>query len=58
VSRTSEIEFWRSIKDTNKPEELNAYLINYPKGQFRPLALARLAALDAQQQRQVRRRDA
>ena len=23
-----EIEFWRSIKDTNKPEELNAYLLN------------------------------
>jgi Caspase domain/Putative peptidoglycan binding domain len=44
-----EIEFWRSIKDTNKPEELNAYLLNYPNGQFRPLALARLAALDAQQ---------
>jgi uncharacterized caspase-like protein len=44
-----EIEFWRSIKDTNKPEELNAYLLNYPNGQFRPLALARLAALDAEQ---------
>jgi uncharacterized caspase-like protein len=44
-----EIEFWRSIKDTNKPEELNAYLLNYPNGQFRPIALARLAALDAQQ---------
>ena len=44
-----EIEFWRSIKDTNKPEELNAYLLNYPSGQFRPLALARLAAIDAQQ---------
>ena len=44
-----EIEFWRSIKDTNKPEELNAYLLNYPNGQFRPLALARLAALDSQQ---------
>jgi uncharacterized caspase-like protein len=44
-----EIEFWRSIKDTNKPEELNAYLLNYPTGQFRPLALARLAALDAQE---------
>jgi len=41
----TEIEFWRSIKDTRKPEELNAYLTNYPNGQFRPLALARLAAL-------------
>src|SRR5437764_3958338 len=28
-----ELEFWRSIKDSNKPEELNAYLTNYPNGQ-------------------------
>src|SRR4051794_24591794 len=42
-----EIEFWRSIKETNKPEELNAYLSNYPNGQFRSLALARIASLDS-----------
>ena len=41
-----ELEFWRSIKDFNKPEELNAYLSTYPNGQFRPLALARIAALE------------
>jgi hypothetical protein len=41
-----ELEFWRSIKDSNKPEELNAYLSSYPNGQFRPLALARVAALE------------
>jgi uncharacterized caspase-like protein len=41
----SELEFWRSIKDTHKQEELNAYLTSYPNGQFRPLALARIAAL-------------
>jgi uncharacterized caspase-like protein len=40
-----ELEFWRSIKDSNKPEELNAYLTNYPSGTFKPLALARIAAL-------------
>ncbi|MCW1993257.1 putative caspase-like protein [Bradyrhizobium diazoefficiens] len=40
-----ELEFWRSIKDTNKVEELNAYLTNYPNGTFKPLALARIAAL-------------
>jgi Putative peptidoglycan binding domain len=40
-----ELEFWRSIKDSNKPEELNAYLTNYPGGQFKPLALARIASL-------------
>jgi hypothetical protein len=40
-----ELEFWRSIKDSNKPEELNAYLTNYPSGTFKPLALARIASL-------------
>lgn len=40
-----EIEFWRSIKESNKPEELNAYLTNYPNGQFKSLALARIASL-------------
>ncbi|MBR0953820.1 caspase family protein [Bradyrhizobium canariense] len=40
-----ELEFWRSIKDTNKVEELNAYLTNYPNGTFKSLALARIAAI-------------
>ena len=41
-----ELEFWRSVKDSKKPEELNAYLSSYPNGQFRTLALARIAELD------------
>jgi uncharacterized caspase-like protein len=41
-----EVEFWRSIKESNKPEELNAYLSQYPNGQFKPLAMSRLAALE------------
>jgi uncharacterized caspase-like protein len=40
-----ELEYWRSVKETNKPEELNAYLSSYPNGQFKALALARLAAI-------------
>ena len=40
-----ELEFWRSIKDFNKPEELNAYLTNYPNGTFKSIALARIASL-------------
>ena len=40
-----ELEFWRSIKDSNKVEELNAYLTNYPSGTFKSIALARIAAL-------------
>jgi hypothetical protein len=45
-SNDVELEFWRSIKDSNKPEELNAYLSSYPNGQFRSLAQARIAALE------------
>jgi hypothetical protein len=49
VTRSSapevELEFWRSIKDSNKPEELNAYLTSYPNGQFKSLAQARIASL-------------
>ena len=41
-----ELEFWRSIKDSNKPEELNAYLTNYPNGQFKSIALSRIASLE------------
>jgi hypothetical protein len=40
-----ELEFWRSIKDSNKIEELNAYLTNYPNGTFKSIALSRIAAL-------------
>jgi Putative peptidoglycan binding domain len=40
-----ELEFWRSIKESSKPEELNAYLTSYPNGQFKSLALARIASL-------------
>jgi uncharacterized caspase-like protein len=41
-----EVEFWRSIKDSNKAEEFRAYLTNYPNGQFRSLAQSRVAALE------------
>jgi uncharacterized caspase-like protein len=41
-----EVEFWRSVRDSNKPEELNAYLTSYPNGQFKSLALARIAAIE------------
>jgi len=41
------LEFWRSVKESNKPEELNAYLTNYPNGQFKSLALARIASLES-----------
>ena len=40
-----ELEFWRSVKDSRKVEELNAYVTNYPNGAFKPLALTRIAKL-------------
>ncbi len=40
-----ELEFWRSVKDTRKVEELNAYLGSYPNGVFKAIALARIAKL-------------
>jgi uncharacterized caspase-like protein len=40
-----ELEFWRSVKESNKPEELNAYLTRYPDGLFSSIARARIAAL-------------
>jgi hypothetical protein len=42
-----ELEFWRSVKESNKPEELNAYLTNFPNGKFKSLALARIASLES-----------
>jgi hypothetical protein len=41
----AELEFWRSIKDSNNAEELNAYLTNYPNGTFKSIALSRIAAM-------------
>lgn len=46
-SGEAELEFWRSVKDSNRPEELNAYLSAYPNGQFKSLALARIASIDS-----------
>ena len=44
-SNAVELEFWRSVKESNRPEELNAYLSRYPNGSFSALARARLAEL-------------
>src|SRR5207244_722532 len=43
-----ELEYWRSVKESNKPEELNAYLSAYPNGQFKALALARVPWLSVE----------
>jgi uncharacterized caspase-like protein len=52
VSGELELEFWRSIRDSSKPEELSAYLTRFPNGTFASIARARIAALQAEQKSQ------
>ena len=39
--------FWESVKDSRNPEELAAYLAQFPRGLFAPLAATRLRSLQA-----------
>ncbi|HYC34921.1 MAG TPA: caspase family protein [Usitatibacter sp.] len=45
MSLTIEREFWVSVRDSNRPEDIQAYLEKYPNGAFAPLARNRLDAL-------------
>jgi len=45
-----EIVFWQSIKDSKNPADFEAYLAQYPKGEFRGLAQNRLSELKTEQQ--------
>lgn len=40
-----EIAFWETVRDSRNPEELQAYIDQYPNGRFVVLARSRLAAL-------------
>jgi uncharacterized caspase-like protein len=53
VAGELELEFWRSIRDSSKPEELSAYLTRFPNGTFASIARARIAALQAEQKAQA-----
>jgi adenylate cyclase len=41
-----DLAFWNSVKDSNRREELQAYLEQHPNGHFAGLARARLSAQD------------
>jgi hypothetical protein len=41
-----DLAFWNSVKDSDRREELQAYLEKHPNGHFAELALARLACPD------------
>ncbi len=40
-----ELEFWQSVKDSDNPDMLRAYLEHYPNGKFRSLAQIKLKQL-------------
>jgi predicted Ser/Thr protein kinase len=46
-AQPDEVVFWESVRGSNNPAELEAYLAKYPEGTFAPLARARIAALAA-----------
>ena len=43
LGERAELAFWNSVKDTNTPDLLNAYLEQYPNGAFAPLARLKIA---------------
>ena len=45
MTLTIELQFWLSVKDSTRADDLQAYLDKYPKGTFTPLAKGRLDAL-------------
>jgi hypothetical protein len=47
ASNEVELEFWRSVRSGDKPEEYSAYLTRFPNGNFNGIARARIAALQA-----------
>jgi len=40
-----ELEFWKSVKDSDDPDMLQAYLDKYPNGKFSPLAKIKIKKL-------------
>jgi len=45
MTLTIELQFWLSVKDSTRADDLQAYLDKYPRGTFTPLAKGRLDAL-------------
>ena len=45
LALTVELQFWLSVKDSTRPDDVQAYLDRYPKGTFAPLARTRLASM-------------
>jgi len=43
--REVELAFWESVRESDNPDSLKAYLQKHPEGEFRPLAEIRLKEL-------------
>jgi Caspase domain/Putative peptidoglycan binding domain len=47
VGTAAEIEYWKTVKDSNKIEELKSYIFKFPNGTYVGLARSRIAELQA-----------
>jgi hypothetical protein len=45
IAAQLELQFWKSVQDSNRAEDIQAYLDKYPSGVFAPLAKNRIDAL-------------
>src|SRR5262249_2920044 len=50
VTGEVELAFWNSVRDTDNPALLGAYLDRYPEGEFAPIARALIAQRQAKAQ--------
>ena len=47
TNASNDVELWRSVRSSDKPEEYSAYLERFPSGNFTSIARAHIAALQA-----------
>jgi len=45
LPKTTEVEFWKSVRETKDPDELKAYIEAYPIGKFSPIPKLRMQKL-------------
>jgi adenylate cyclase len=45
--REVELSFWESVRESDNPATLQAYLEKYPEGEFKPLTEIRVRELGA-----------
>ena len=53
--REIELSFWESVRESNNPALIQAYLEKYPNGEFSALAQIRISELTPDSQRVIER---